>query len=122
MRSSREAGRAEVAGRRRDDDHVVDLPWFPDFVAAELARRPTRGAAQADPVAQCFRALTKGDTHALEAVWPGEVSSTIRVPAGSAVTGRCAGSSGSTKPGWPIGTPGPTSWRRPAPAGAPSSS
>jgi hypothetical protein len=28
---------------------------------------------QADPVAQYFTALDKGDTHALETVWPGEV-------------------------------------------------
>ena len=28
------------------------MPWFPDFVAAaELARRETRAAGQADPVA-----------------------------------------------------------------------
>jgi ketosteroid isomerase-like protein len=50
------------------------MPWFPDFVAAaELARRQTRTAAQADPVTQYLTALTNGDTHALEAVWPGEV-------------------------------------------------
>ena len=50
------------------------MPWFPDFVAAaELVRRRTRAAAQADPVAQYFTALTGGDTHALETVWPGEV-------------------------------------------------
>ena len=50
------------------------MPWFPDFVsAAELARRQTRAAGQADPVGQYFTALNKGDTHALETVWPGEV-------------------------------------------------
>jgi ketosteroid isomerase-like protein len=50
------------------------MPWFPDFVAAaELARRQTRAAGQADPVAQYLTALTKGDTDALETVWPGEV-------------------------------------------------
>jgi ketosteroid isomerase-like protein len=50
------------------------MPWFPDFVAAaELARRWTRTAAQADPVAQYFTALTAGDTYPLETVWPGEV-------------------------------------------------
>ena len=50
------------------------MPWFPDFVtAAELARQETRAAGQADPVAQYFTALTTGDTHALETVWPGEV-------------------------------------------------
>jgi limonene-1,2-epoxide hydrolase len=50
------------------------MPWFPDFVAAvELARRQTRAAGQADPVAQYVTALTEGDTHALETVWPGEV-------------------------------------------------
>ena len=50
------------------------MPWFPDFViAVELARRQTRAAGQADPVAQYFTALTTGDTQALETVWPGEV-------------------------------------------------
>ena len=48
------------------------MPWFPDFVAAvELARLQTRAAGQADPVGQYFAALNKGDTHALETVWPG---------------------------------------------------
>ena len=50
------------------------MPWFPDFVsAAELARRQTRAAGQADPVGQYITALNKGDTRALENVWPGEV-------------------------------------------------
>ncbi len=50
------------------------MPWFPDFAnAVELARRQTRAAAQADPVAQYFTALNKGDTHVLEDVWPGQV-------------------------------------------------
>ncbi len=50
------------------------MPWFPDFAnAVELARRQTRAAGQADPVAQYFAALNKGDTRALETVWPGEV-------------------------------------------------
>jgi hypothetical protein len=50
------------------------MPWFPDFASAvELARRQTRAAGQADPVAQYFSALNKGDAHALETVWPGEV-------------------------------------------------
>ena len=50
------------------------MPWFPDFASAvELARRQTRAAGQADPVAQYFAALNKGDTRALETVWPGEV-------------------------------------------------
>jgi ketosteroid isomerase-like protein len=50
------------------------MPWFPDFASAvELARRQTRAAGQADPVGQYFIALNKGDTHALETVWPGEV-------------------------------------------------
>ncbi len=50
------------------------MPWFPDFAnAAELARRQTRTAGQADPVGQYFTALNKGDTRALETVWPGEV-------------------------------------------------
>ncbi len=50
------------------------MPWFPDFASAvELARRQTRATGQADPVGQYFTALNKGDTHALETVWPGEV-------------------------------------------------
>jgi hypothetical protein len=50
------------------------MPWFPDFVsAAELARRQTRAAGRSDPVRQYFAALTKGDAHVLETVWPGEV-------------------------------------------------
>jgi limonene-1,2-epoxide hydrolase len=50
------------------------MPWFPDFVsAAELARKQTRAAGQADPVGQYFAALNKGDTRSLETVWPGEV-------------------------------------------------
>ena len=50
------------------------MPWFPDFASAvELARRQTRAAGQADPVGQYFTALNKGDTRALETVWPGEV-------------------------------------------------
>jgi ketosteroid isomerase-like protein len=50
------------------------MPWFPDFVsAAELARRQTRAAGQADPVAPYFTALDHGDARALEAVWPGQV-------------------------------------------------
>ncbi len=50
------------------------MPWFPDFVnAVELARSQTRTAGRADPVGRYFSALIKGDVHALEAVWPGEV-------------------------------------------------
>jgi ketosteroid isomerase-like protein len=50
------------------------MPWFPDFASAvELARRQTRAAGQADPVAQYFTALNNGDVRALETVWPGEV-------------------------------------------------
>ncbi len=50
------------------------MPWFPEFTSAvELARRQTRAAGQADPVAQYFTALNHGDTHVLETVWPGEV-------------------------------------------------
>ena len=52
----------------------AQMPWFPDFASAvELVRRQTRAAGQADPVAQYFAALNKGDAHALETVWPGEV-------------------------------------------------
>jgi ketosteroid isomerase-like protein len=50
------------------------MPWFPEFTSAvELARRQTRAAGQADPVAQYFTALNHGDSHVLETVWPGEV-------------------------------------------------
>ena len=50
------------------------MPWFPDFVSAvELVRGQTRAAGQADPVTQYLTALNKGDTRALEDVWPGEV-------------------------------------------------
>ncbi len=52
----------------------VEMPWFPEFTSAvELARRRTRAAGQADPVAQYFTALNHGDTHVLETAWPGEV-------------------------------------------------
>lgn len=50
------------------------MPWFPDFASAvELARRQTRAAGRADPVGQYITALDRGDTRALETVWPGEV-------------------------------------------------
>ena len=50
------------------------MPWFPEFVsAAELARSEIRAAARADPVHQYLTALDRGDTHALENAWPGEV-------------------------------------------------
>jgi hypothetical protein len=50
------------------------MPWFPDFVAAaELARQQTRAAGRADPVAAYLKALTDGDSRALETVWPGDV-------------------------------------------------
>jgi SnoaL-like domain len=50
------------------------MPWFPDFISAvELARRHTRVAGKADPVAQYVTALNQGDTHDLETVWPGVV-------------------------------------------------
>ena len=50
------------------------MPWFPDFVGAvELARKQTRAAGQADPIAEYFNALTTGDTRTLETVWPGKV-------------------------------------------------
>ncbi len=50
------------------------MPWFPDFAnAVELARLQTRASGQADPAAQYLAALNKGDIHALETVWPGEV-------------------------------------------------
>lgn len=50
------------------------MPWFPEFVSAvELVRAQRRAAGQADPVGQYFSALNRGDPHALEDVWPGEV-------------------------------------------------
>jgi hypothetical protein len=50
------------------------MPWFPDFVsAAELARKQTRAAGQADPVGEYLNALNHGDAHELETAWPGEV-------------------------------------------------
>jgi hypothetical protein len=50
------------------------MPWFPDFVSAvELARKQTREAGLADPAAQYFEALNRGETRLLETVWPGEV-------------------------------------------------
>ncbi len=50
------------------------MPWFPEFTSAvELARRQSRAAGHADPVAQYFTALNNGDIHVLETVWPGEV-------------------------------------------------
>ena len=63
------------------------MPWFPDVTSAvELARRQTRAAGQADPVAEYFAALHKGDARALEAVWPGEV--VIYDPRAGEVRGR----------------------------------
>jgi limonene-1,2-epoxide hydrolase len=50
------------------------MPWFPDFAsAAELARRETRAAGQADPVAQYLAALDTSDARALELIWPGKI-------------------------------------------------
>lgn len=50
------------------------MPWLPDFTnAVELVRRQTRAAGQADPVSQYVNALSRGDTHTLETVWPAEV-------------------------------------------------
>jgi ketosteroid isomerase-like protein len=55
-------------------DRRVEMPWFPEFASAvELARLQARAAGQADPVGQYFAALNKGDSHALETAWPGEV-------------------------------------------------
>src|SRR3954453_4599299 len=52
----------------------VGMPWFPELASGvELARRQARAEGAADPVAQYFAALNKGDTRALENVWPGEV-------------------------------------------------
>jgi ketosteroid isomerase-like protein len=52
----------------------VEMPWFPDFVAAvELARIESRASGQADPVGLYLAALQGGDPRALETVWPGDV-------------------------------------------------
>jgi hypothetical protein len=52
----------------------VTMPWFPDFIgAAELARRNTQIAGRADPVAQYLKAIEQGDSHLLQATWPGQV-------------------------------------------------
>jgi hypothetical protein len=51
------------------------MPWFPDFVnAAELARKQTRAAGQADPVGQYIAALDRGEAGPLETTWPGHVT------------------------------------------------
>ena len=50
------------------------MPWFPEFAsAAEMVRRQTRTEGRADPVRQYLTALNRGDSRALEDVWPGEV-------------------------------------------------
>ena len=50
------------------------MPWFPEFAsAAEMVRRQTRIDARTDPVRQYFTALNRGDSRALEDVWPGHV-------------------------------------------------
>jgi ketosteroid isomerase-like protein len=50
------------------------MPWFPDFASAvEQVRMQTRADGLADPVAEYFTALNRGDARALETVWPGEV-------------------------------------------------
>ncbi len=42
------------------------VPW-------SWPRGPVRAAGHADPVAQYFAALNRGDAHALQDAWPGEV-------------------------------------------------
>ena len=50
------------------------MPWFPEFAsAAELVRRQTRIEGRTDPVRQYITALNRGDSRALEDVWPGHV-------------------------------------------------
>ena len=83
----------------------VAMPWFPDFVAAaELARRQTRAAGQADPVAQYLTALNEGDAHALETAWPGHV--VVHDPRAGEVRGhrQLRRFVRRTRPGWPSGT------------------
>jgi|SRR4051794_28732222 len=62
------------------------MPWFPDFAGAvELARRETRAAGRADPVAQYLHAIGDGDVHGLETAWPGTV--VVHDPRGGEVRG-----------------------------------
>src|SRR5690349_20069615 len=50
------------------------MPWFPEFAsAAEMVRQQTRIEGHTDPVRQYFTALNRGDSRALEDVWPGHV-------------------------------------------------
>src|SRR6185503_10252089 len=71
-RPSRREG--DAARPAEDAARGVGMPWFPDFVgAAELVRVQTRASGQADPVGRYLLALNRGDTHALEDVWPGQV-------------------------------------------------
>ena len=50
------------------------MPWFPEFAsAAEMVRRQTRIEGRTDPVRQYLTALNRGDSGALEDVWPGHV-------------------------------------------------
>ncbi len=50
------------------------MPWFQDFTnALEMARRQTRAAGRADPVAQYVNALNGGHTDDLETAWPADV-------------------------------------------------
>ena len=50
------------------------MPWFPEFAsAAEMVHRQTRIEGRSDPVRQYFTALNRGDSRALEDVWPGHV-------------------------------------------------
>jgi hypothetical protein len=96
----------------------IAMPWFPDFIsAAELARRQTRAAGQADPVAQYITALNKGDIHAMESVWPGEV--VVYDPRAGEIpaTSSCTGLSARFNPGWPDATPGSRPWPPQVPAG-----
>ena len=77
------------------------MPWFPDFVAAvELARRQTRTAGLADPVAQYFTALEEGDARAAR---KGVARSGRHLHRGlgrSKVTGSCGDSCAGTGFGW----------------------
>lgn len=50
------------------------MPWLPEYVSAiEMVRRQTRVAGKADPITQYIASLSRGDTRAVEDVWPGEV-------------------------------------------------
>jgi hypothetical protein len=52
----------------------VEMPWFPDFVAAvEVARQEAHAVGSADPAGQYLRAIEEGDVRPLASIWPGSI-------------------------------------------------